>query len=160
MTSLSRPLRIAIEGNIGAGKTTFLENLENFEGIYVVPEPLDQWMNLEGHNLLKNSFANPTRYSFQFQSYVQLTRLKVWNQKENESAKVKIVERSIHSNRHVYLEVARQSGNLTDEEYKVLCHQYETLSASFDLDLDLIIYLQSDPIRSYERMVSRGRYVL
>eukprot|EP00093_Oithona_nana_P013953 13953.XXX_529034_528297_1 [CDS] Oithona nana genome sequencing. len=150
-------LRIAVEGNIGSGKSTFLSHFQTFEGVYVVPEPLDQWTNLAGrHNLLQSSFKDPKRCSFQFQSFVQLTRLKVWNQ-EAKHSKVKIVERSIHSNRYVYLEVARQSGNLNAEEYEVLCSQYETMSRIFDFRLDLIIYLRSDPMMSYERMLSRGR---
>lgn len=153
-------LRIAVEGNIGSGKSTFLSHFQTFEGVYVVPEPLDQWTNLAGrHNLLQSSFKDPKRCSFQFQSFVQLTRLKVWNQ-EAKHSKVKIVERSIHSNRYVYLEVARQSGNLNAEEYEVLCSQYETMSRIFDFRLDLIIYLRSDPMMSYERMLSRGRLVM
>merc|ERR1712062_219928 len=150
-------LNIAVEGNIGCGKSTFLSHLQSFGGVYVVPEPLDQWTNLAGrHNLLESSFKDSKRYSFQFQSFVQLTRLKVWNREANYS-KVKIVERSIHSNRYVYLEVARQSGNLNTEEYEVLCRQYETMSKAFDLRLDLIIYLRTDPLTSYKRMLSRGR---
>ena len=136
-------LNIAVEGNIGCGKSTFLSHLQSFGG----------------HNLLESSFKDSKRYSFQFQSFVQLTRLKVWNHEANDS-KVKIVERSIHSNRYVYLEVARQSGNLNTEEYEVLCRQYETMSKAFDLRLDLIIYLRTDPLTSYKRMLSRGRLVM
>ena len=159
MASSDNQLNIAVEGNIGCGKSTFLSHLQSFGGVYVVPEPLDQWTNLAGrHNLLESSFKDSKRYSFQFQSFVQLTRLKVWNHEANDS-KVKIVERSIHSNRYVYLEVARQSGNLNTEEYEVLCRQYETMSKAFDLRLDLIIYLRTDPLTSYKRMLSRGRLV-
>ena len=66
-----------------------------------------------------------------------------------------MVERSIHSNRYVYLEVAKNHEKLTMDEYLILTQQYETLCSQFDLKPDMIIYLRSDPVTAYERMVSR-----
>ena len=47
---------IAIEGNIGVGKSTFTGILKNtFENSMIVPEPIDIWMNIknkEGENIL------------------------------------------------------------------------------------------------------------
>ena len=39
----------------------------------------------------------------------------------------------------------------------ILTKQYDTLCSQFDLKPDMIIYLRSDPVTAYERMVSRGR---
>ena len=33
-----------------------------------------QWCDVKGHNLLHKLYEDPKRWSFQFQSYVQLTR--------------------------------------------------------------------------------------
>ena len=150
-----RQLRIAVEGNIGSGKSTFLSCLQTYEDIFIVPEPVDQWKNLSGHNLLNNSFFDPKRHSFTFQSFVQLTRLKCWTEETN--AAVKIIERSLQSNRFVYLNVARTMGNISTEEFTVLTEQFDTLAKLFDVNLDLIIYLRTDPLISYRRMVARGR---
>ena len=43
------------------------------------------------------------------------------------------------------------------DEYLILTQQYDTLCSQFDLKPDMIIYLRSDPVTAYERMVSRGR---
>ena len=53
-SSRSRPYTVIVEGNIGAGKTTFLQPFKKHENIVqVVTEPVDKWRNLQGHNLLQ-----------------------------------------------------------------------------------------------------------
>lgn len=41
----------------------------------VYTEPVDKWRDLNGHNLLDNMYKDPSRSSFAFHSYVQLTML-------------------------------------------------------------------------------------
>ena len=65
---------VVVEGNIGAGKTTFLQPFKKNENlVQVVTEPVEKWRNLQGHNLLQKMYENPKRWSFEFQSYIQLT---------------------------------------------------------------------------------------
>lgn len=45
-------LRVAVEGNIGSGKTTFLEFCRQYCDIEVVPEPISDWRCVGGTNLL------------------------------------------------------------------------------------------------------------
>lgn len=52
---------------------------------------------MKGHNLLGKLYEDPKRWSFQFQSYVQLTRLQLL--KKPTACSVKIIERSIQNNR-------------------------------------------------------------
>lgn len=42
---------IFVEGNIGVGKSTFLQMFEK-EPVTLVMEPVNQWRDLRGHNLL------------------------------------------------------------------------------------------------------------
>ena len=72
--SCRRPFIVSVEGNIGSGKSTMLSYFEKFGDVELVPEPVGQWCDLNGHNLLAKLYENPSRWSFQFQSYVQLTR--------------------------------------------------------------------------------------
>ena len=73
-SSRSRPYTVIVEGNIGAGKTTFLQPFKKHENIVqVVTEPVDKWRNLQGHNLLQKMYDDPKRWSFELQSYIQLT---------------------------------------------------------------------------------------
>lgn len=48
----ARPFTVFVEGNIGSGKTTFLEHFRQFEDITLLTEPVEQWRNLKGWNLL------------------------------------------------------------------------------------------------------------
>ena len=72
---------------------------QNTYGFNNPQEPIDQWTNLEGHNLLEMLYKEPKRWSFLFQSYVQLTRLNIHLQPT--SSPVKLIERSLQNNRLV-----------------------------------------------------------
>lgn len=48
----NRPYTVLVEGNIGCGKTTFLEYFKKYENVCVLAEPVDLWRNCNGHNLL------------------------------------------------------------------------------------------------------------
>ncbi|CAF4367225.1 unnamed protein product, partial [Rotaria sordida] len=43
---------IAVEGNIGSGKSTVLAYLSKSSLCDIVTEPVDSWTNLNGNNLL------------------------------------------------------------------------------------------------------------
>jgi septin family protein len=51
----SRPFTIFVEGNIGSGKTTFMNYFANAD-VHILSEPVEMWRNVEGHNLLVSSF--------------------------------------------------------------------------------------------------------
>lgn len=46
------PFTVFIEGNIGAGKTTFLNHFKKYNDVFLYTEPVEKWRNVEGHNLL------------------------------------------------------------------------------------------------------------
>jgi len=85
---------VAVEGNIGSGKTTFLNRFcPETDNVDVLAEPVDRWRNVRGNNLLAMMYEDPTRYSLLFQTYVQLTMLERHNQPCDKDAK--IMERSL-----------------------------------------------------------------
>ncbi len=45
-------LTVAVEGNIGSGKSTFLNYCSNRPDIIVHPEPIEKWRSVQGENLL------------------------------------------------------------------------------------------------------------
>lgn len=51
----TRPYTVIVEGNIGSGKTTFLNYFKQFEDVNVLAEPVNKWRNCNGHNLLVSS---------------------------------------------------------------------------------------------------------
>ena len=115
-----RPFVVSIEGNIGSGKSTMLKYFEKFQDVELVPEPVAEWCDVGGHNLLGKLYEDPNRWSFQFQSYVQLTRLQLL--KKQTDCSVKIIERSIQNNRFCFLEIARREGSLSGAELEVNIH--------------------------------------
>ena len=72
-TKERRPFTVVVEGNIGSGKTTFLEHFNKHDLVEVLTEPVEEWRNVGGNNLLQLMYENPSRWSHIFQSYVQLT---------------------------------------------------------------------------------------
>lgn len=46
------PFTVFIEGNIGAGKTTFLNHFKKYEDVCLYTEPVEKWRNVQGYNLL------------------------------------------------------------------------------------------------------------
>ena len=54
----NNPFTICIEGNIGSGKTTFLNHFQSFNNATILQEPVDLWRDVAGVNLLVSSFKN------------------------------------------------------------------------------------------------------
>ena len=90
-----KPRTIIVEGNIGAGKTTFLRPFLNHPDIIdVIPEPVEKWRHTKGgHNLLEMFYQNPERNSLLLQTYVQLTM--VQNHTNPCAKPFRIMERSL-----------------------------------------------------------------
>lgn len=151
----SRPFTVSIEGNIGSGKSTFLQYFSALPGVATYQEPLNLWTNLHGHNLLGKLYEDPKRWSFLFQSYVQLTRLNIHLQQCD--SPVKLIERSLQNNRYCFVESGHNSGELQGAEYSVLCEYYDLLESTLDIGIDLIVYLRSTPETVHSRMIERGR---
>lgn len=54
----NRQISILVEGNIGAGKSTFLNYLLKYKDIVeVIPEPVDKFRNFNGVNLLVRNYS-------------------------------------------------------------------------------------------------------
>lgn len=51
-SNITKPFTVFVEGNIGSGKTTFLEHFRQFEDITLLTEPVEEWRDLKGYNLL------------------------------------------------------------------------------------------------------------
>ena len=61
----TRPFTVVVEGNIGCGKTTFLDHFSKFsDRVEVLTEPVDRWRDVNGHNLLQLMYENPSRSGY------------------------------------------------------------------------------------------------
>ena len=92
-----------IEGNIGAGKTTILNIIgKNFDDVTFVEEPVSQWQNLGGENLLEKFYQDPERWGFTFEFYSMLSKIKCLMKAADSEKNIIIIERSILSNEVYY----------------------------------------------------------
>ncbi len=155
-----RPFTIAVEGNIGAGKSTLVSYFKSVELFDVFLEPIDQWQNVQGkHNLLQLMYDNPISYGFTFQMYEHLTRVKIHTSRLSKNNKFKIMERSIFTARHCFIENLKQKKVITDVQFGVLDAWFRFLTSSLTMDMrvDLIVYLRTTPRVAWDRVKLRAR---
>jgi len=150
-----RPLTICVEGNIGCGKTTLLGHMALQQGVSVLEEPVAKWRNVRGQNLLDLMYQAPGRWAHLFQTYVQLTMMQQHLQPCE--GRLKVLERSIHSARHCFVENLYQSGHMCDAEYNVYCEWYDMITTHLTVPVDLIVYLRVSPEEVARRIRQRGR---
>lgn len=149
-----RPFTVCVEGNIGSGKTTFLTHFKQFDNTTVLQEPVELWRDVAGTNLLDLMYKDPTRYSFLFQSYVQLTMLQLHTFKS--PMPYKIMERSVFSAR-CFIENMKRTKLLKEVEVVVLEDWYDWCIQNAHIETDLIVYLRTSPEVVYQRMKARAR---
>ena len=184
---MSRPSKlIYVEGNIGTGKSTFVENLrcvleKNYPGLKfaVVQEPVDQWMQMkdrDGKNLLEHFYSDQVKYSFPFQMNSFISRVNsIYNAVVSDSGNVAnppdqvndeltftpydvvFVERSVFTDKYCFADMCHKSGKMNDIEYNIYNNWHTWLVRTFNLYADGYIYLKTEPNVSHERIVKRLR---
>ena len=147
----------ALEGNIGAGKTTILKLLsKNFQDIEFVEEPVNQWQNLGGENLLEAFYKDPVRWGFSFEFYSMLTKIQSLLKAANSEKPIIIIERSIISNK-LFMDLSKELGKLDTMEYKMLINTYEFYLQNVYPQLNGIIYLDTPVEECIKRIIKRNR---
>ncbi|XP_070386083.1 thymidine kinase 2, mitochondrial isoform X3 [Dermacentor albipictus] len=148
-------VKVAVEGNIGSGKTTFLEGCQQFVDTTVLIEPVTIWRDLQGQNLLELMYKEPKRWSLAFQTYVQLTMMQL--HLAPVQTPVKLMERSLHSARYVFIENLYRSGHMTSLELSILDQWFGWINENVAVGLDMIIYLRTRPEVAMARIQKRKR---
>lgn len=139
-------VRVAIDGNIGCGKTFYLTKLQQ-AGYNVYHEPVAQWANW-----LKKYNSDMKRYALGFQLKILHDQIGL----PNPPGQINVYERSPYTLRHIFGDMLWHDGLFDADEY--------ALHNSYVNDLawkpDVIIYLFCDPKVCYDRLKERaGRAV-
>ncbi|XP_043840215.1 thymidine kinase 2, mitochondrial [Dromiciops gliroides] len=148
-------LMICIEGNIASGKTTCLEYFSKTTDIEVLTEPVSKWRNVRGHNPLALMYQDASRWGITFQTYVQLTMLD--QHTTPQISPVRMMERSIHSAKCIFVENLYKSGKMPEVDYAVLSEWFDWIVKNINVSVDLIVYLRTSPETCYERLKMRCR---
>ncbi|XP_066148501.1 deoxynucleoside kinase-like [Euwallacea fornicatus] len=150
-----RPYTVIVEGNIGSGKTTFLQHFSKHRDVTVLAEPVDAWRNIKGNNLLSLLYEDPKKWSFTFQSYAQVTMLQ--NHTKQTLKPIKMIERSVYSARYCFVERLLRDGLLPAPSAAVLDHWFQWIIEHNLAEVDLVVYLRTTPEVVYERILKRKR---
>lgn len=139
-----RTMRISIEANIGAGKTTLIQRLGAADalGIPIYLEPVEEW-----REWLQLFYTDPLRWglTFNLNALMSFTRVP--------SSEKILVERSPVSCHHVFTALQHASGHMNDLEYALFKKIYDSVAWT----PDIVVYLKTDPSVCHERMRKRDR---
>ena len=144
-----------VEGNIGVGKSTLVKALEE-RGLSTLQEPVDSWStttNENGKNILEEFYTAPKRWAYTFQSIAFRTRIMGMDTISDDC----IVERSVYTDRMVFAESARDSGNIDDIEWNDYTNWFDFVMNKIGKRPRGIIYLRGSPETCMEQIKKRGR---
>lgn len=150
---------LIIEGNIGAGKSTFLQLLEKHLVIDPVYEPHQKWQNIgNGENLLEKFYSDISRWAYTFQTYAFVTRVLEQERKFKEATcDVQILERSVFSDRYCFAKNCYEMGVMQPIEWQIYRDWFRWLVDGYATKPTGFIYLQADPQVCYDRLRKRNR---
>ncbi|XP_054552859.1 thymidine kinase 2, mitochondrial isoform X6 [Talpa occidentalis] len=121
----------------------------------VLTEPVSKWRNVRGHNPLGLMYRDASRWALTLQTYVQLTMLQQHTRPQ--TLPVRLMERSIHSARYVFVENLYRSGKMPEVDYVVLSEWFDWITRNIDVSVDLIVYLRTTPETCHQRLRTRCR---
>ncbi|KAL4437299.1 hypothetical protein ABPG75_004438 [Micractinium tetrahymenae] len=168
----SNMVTLAVEGNISAGKSTFLDVLSHQQTalndmLTVVQEPVQQWQeytckdrhgNPRKQNVLAKFYEDPNRYAYSFQHYVLISRMEADLKSRATGRPLRVLERSIFSDRQVFVRAMHASGTMEDFEVSVYNQIFDDhLKTDLGLIPDGFVYLRASPDTCMHRLRKRSR---
>jgi deoxyadenosine/deoxycytidine kinase len=160
------PIIISLDGNIGAGKSTLLAEIRNrLHDVHIVDEPVGQWTalkNAEGKSLLELFYEDKKRWSYTFQNCAILTRLKnIQDAVEKLDSSMKgpqviITERSVMTDKYVFAEMLRDSGDIDPLEWDLYDSWFNIFGKKHPVKA--IIYVSTSSSTSKDRINIRNRH--
>jgi deoxyadenosine/deoxycytidine kinase len=145
---------VAIEGNIGCGKSTMLNRLRHLSvtrfdnRMKVLTEPVEEW-----EALLERSYNDPSRWCFAINTKVLLS-LKDWFPERSPDRRLYVTERSPVSSRFVFADVHSKTGTMDAIECGLLADLYDRLEMWTP---DVTVYIRTDPSVCFDRLRQRDR---
>jgi len=161
---MKQPIIISLEGNIGAGKSTFLEHLEktlaNVSDWIFLREPVHIWEQIrdeDGETVLSKFYANPEKYAFAFQVMAYTTRYQELKRiiEEYPNCKGIICERSLEADKHIFAKMLHSDGLIDKVMYNIYEKYFSVYEGNFTLDG--IIHIHATPDVCFNRIMKRSR---
>jgi deoxyadenosine/deoxycytidine kinase len=160
MLTSTKQKSFIVEGNIGAGKSTFLKIINDYLHVQVVPEPHEKWQHVGGssENILEKFYSDTSRWAYTFQSYAFVTRVVAQAEyaAKNPYA-VQVLERSVYSDRYCFAKNCFELGSMTALEWQLYKEWFSWLVETYTVAPAGFIYLRTDPHVAYDRIIKRSR---
>ena len=157
---------LSLEGCLSAGKSLLLTTLRCSSlvikyAVFIVEEPVAEWQNVAGENLLELYYTDPARYAFDFQLHCLYTRLQAIRNALTHNITdsrpiLLILERSWHSDLECFASLHHQQGHINHIEMNLLRQLVSRETASLP-SIDGIIMLDVSLQLAMRRLKARGR---
>jgi len=154
---------IVIQGNIGSGKSTFVQNLKdkyNNPEMCFLQEPVNDWLNItdeQGVNILEKYYNDQSKYSFMFQMMAYISRLSILKRAiEGGKYKYIITERCLNTDRNVFCKMLYDDGFIEKIGYDIYNKWFEEFNTFPNVEY-YHIYIRTNPITSKHRVDKRAR---
>ena len=155
---------ISLEGNIGAGKSSFLKILKQnlSDKAEFIDEPVDEWLQIKNNkneNLLEVFYQDKKRWAYTFQNIAYITRMKrIIDIMQTTSKSIIFMDRSLEGDLNTFTKMLKEDGDIDNLEWSA----YKKWNTMFT---DLIgkniqtrhIYLRCTPEIAYSRISNRAR---
>lgn len=154
---------ISIEGNIGAGKTTFINIIKNyFNNVKIIEEPVEMWKNItdkNNKNILQKFYDDENRWAYTFQNLASISRIiKILDNIKDSDSDLIFLDRSLDTDANVFEKMLYESGKITEIEHKIYLIWYNFVYNYLQFNTDnIIIYLRCEPHKALERIKKRNR---
>lgn len=153
---------VTVQGNIGSGKSTLVEQLQQRFGqikkICFLQEPVDIWNTItdeHGSSMIKLYYSDQDSYAFSFQMMAYISRLHLLKQALSEKYDVIISERSLDTDKNVFAKMLYDDGKIKEVEYKIYMKWFEEFKSDFPQEY--IVYVKTSPDVAHARVNKRSR---
>lgn len=155
---------ISIEGNIGSGKSTFVNLLKNKyknnNEIYFLDEPVEIWKTIKDENnidILTKFYNDTKKYAFSFQMMAYITRISLLRQeiKKNPN-RIFITERSIYTDREVFAKMLFDDNMIESINYQIYNKWFNEFSEIPEKNIK-IFFVKTNPLICLNRIIKRNR---
>lgn len=100
-----------------------------YPNLNVQTEPIDKWQNHKNINLLALLYEDPSKWLISFQFYVFLTFLQI----PKSMSTLNIIERSIHSAKHIFIENMKNNKTIEIAQYNILNDWYSFICETYEV---------------------------
>lgn len=143
---------IGVEGNIGVGKSYFLDFIDDFiPSLCVVQEP---WNDMD--SLLSSYYKDPYYYAFPFQLSMLVRRASIHFKLRKKLNGIYFLERTIQADYNIFTKLILEKGYITQTQFNDYKRIYTDL-VEFIQEPDIFLYLRAEPEFLFNRIKQRNR---